>query len=360
MKLLQPIQFGPYLLRNRIVLSPMTRNRSPGELPNALNAQYYAQRASAGLVFTESTAISERGLGWRETPGIYKEAQVRGWRRVTDAVHAKGGRIFLQMWHCGRNSHPLTQPGGQVPLGPSAVQPFGTVRTVQGRLPLHVPKEMDAHDIAELLQEYKLAARRAVDAGFDGVEIHAANGYLLDQFLRDSSNRRIDRYGGPPENRCRLLLEVIDTVAEVWGAQRMGVRLSPTSPSNYRLADSDPPALFRAALQVVNSRRLAFVDVVEGSSNALPPTCEMDWAAFRPLFDGAYIANNGFTQQSAEAALAAGRIDMAAFGRLYIANPDLVQRFARGAPLNPLVEETIYTQDHRGYTDYPCLDACQP
>lgn len=355
--LLQPISVGPHLLRNRIALSPMTRNRSPGEVPNALNARYYAQRADAGLVFTESTAISARGLGWRETPGIFTDAQVTGWRRVTEAVHAKGSRIYLQMWHCGRNSHPLTQPDGQVPLGPSAVQPFGTVRTVKGRLPLLVPREMDASDIAQLLSEYRDAALRAQQAGFDGVEVHAANGYLLDQFLRDSSNLRTDRYGGSPENRCRLMLEVVEQVAHVWGIDRVGVRLSPTSPSNYRLADSNPPALFAAALRGLDQLGVSFVDVVEGSSNALPATCDMDWASFRPLFRGRYIANNGFTRETAEGAVASGRVDMVAFGRLFIANPDLPRRFELGAPLNPLVEATIYTRDHTGYTDYPCLES---
>lgn len=355
LKLLQPVHLGPYLLPNRIVLSPMTRNRSPGEVPNELNALYYAQRASAGLIVTESTAISPRGLGWPETPGIWSDAQVRGWQGVTEAVHARGGRIYLQMWHCGRNSHPLTQPDGQLPLAPSAVQPTGTVRTREGRLPLLTPKEMDARDIGELLEEYRTAARRAKEAGFDGVEVHAANGYLLDQFLRDSSNLRRDAYGGSPENRCRLLFEVVQAVAEIWGVERMGVRLSPTSPSNYRLSDSDPATLYAVALQGLSKLRVSFVDMVEGSSNAMPPTCELDWSALRRHFDGVYIANNGFDLDSAEQATTAGCADMVSFGRLYIANPDLVHRFALRAPLNPLVQETIYTPDHRGYTDYPFL-----
>ncbi|HEX7891792.1 MAG TPA: alkene reductase [Ramlibacter sp.] len=356
LKLLQPIQLGPYLLPNRVVLSPMTRNRSPGEVPNDLNALYYAQRAGAGLVMTESTAISPRGLGWTETPGIWSADQVRGWQKVTQAVHARGGRIYVQLWHCGRNSHPLTQPGGQVPLGPSAVQPTGTVRTREGRLPLHVPREMDTRDISELLDEYRHAARMAQEAGFDGVEVHAANGYLLDQFLRDSANLRRDDYGGSPERRCRLLFEVVQAVAETWGADRMGVRLSPTSPSNYRLSDSEPAALYAVALQGLSKLRVAFVDMVEGSSNAMPPTHDLDWDALRRHFSGVYIANNAFTRESGEEAIASGRADMVAFGRLFIANPDLVRRFADGAPLNPLVQDTIYTSDHRGYTDYPSLD----
>jgi N-ethylmaleimide reductase len=354
--LLQPIRLGPHQLPNRLVMSPMTRNRSPNEIPTDLNATYYGQRAGAGLIITESTAISPRGLGWPGTPGIYTEQQERGWRRVTELVHSRGGHIYLQLWHCGRNSHPLTQPGGQVPLGPSAVQPTGTVRTREGRQPLQVPKEMDARDIRELLDEYRAAARRARNAGFDGVEVHAANGYLLDQFLRDSSNRRTDAYGGTPGRRCRLLFEVVEAVADVWPRDRIGVRLSPTSPSNYRLSDSNPPGLFATALKGLARLHVAFVDVVEGSSNALPPTCEMDWASLRPLFDGVYIANNAFTLATAETAIASGRIDMAAFGRLYIANPDLDRRFALGAPLNALVEETIYTDDHRGYTDYPTFE----
>lgn len=353
--LLEPIDFGPYRLPNRVVMSPMTRNRSPGELPNALNAEYYAQRATAGLIISESTAISAEGLGWPETPGIFTDAQQAGWKRVTEGVHRHGGHMFLQLWHCGRNSHPLTQPSGQMPIGPSAVQPFGTVRTREGRLPLQVPRELPVEEVGRLIDDYRAAARRAMAAGFDGVEVHAGNGYLLDQFLRDSSNLRTDAYGGSPLNRCRLMLEVVAAVKEIWGADRVGVRLSPTSPSNYQLSDSDPGLLLATALGGLSRLGVCYVAVVEGSSNALPPTCELDYAGLRTLFKGRYIANNAFTQARAEEVLREGRADLVSFGRLYIANPDLVRRFALDAPLNPLNNDSIYTPDHRGYTDYPAM-----
>ncbi|MBS0340611.1 MAG: alkene reductase [Proteobacteria bacterium] len=356
LRLLSPVQLGPYLLPNRIVMSPMTRNRSPGEVPNALNAEYYAQRASAGLIISESTAISREGLGWPNTPGIFTDEQMDGWRHVTDGVHARGARMFMQLWHCGRNSHPLTQPDGQLPIGPSAIQPTGTVRTHEGRLPLHVPRELPAAEVPRLLGDYKAAAQRAMDAGFDGVEVHAGNGYLLDQFLKDSSNRRQDAYGGDVLKRCRLLLEVVGAVSDVWGPQRVGVRVSPTSPTNYRLSDSNPQLLLDTVLRELSKSRVCYVAVVEGSSNAMPATHQIDYAQARHLFDGPYIANNAFTLASAESALSQGRAELISFGRLFIANPDLVQRFANGAPLNRLNEETIYTPDHRGYTDYPSLD----
>ncbi|MDN8618279.1 alkene reductase [Variovorax ginsengisoli] len=353
--LLEPIEFGPYRLSNRIVMSPMTRNRSPNELPNALNAEYYAQRATAGLIISESTAISAEGLGWPETPGIFTDAQEAGWKRVTDGVHQRGGRMFLQLWHCGRNSHPLTQPHGQAPIGPSAVQPTGTVRTREGRLPLHVPRELPANEVGRLIDDYRAAARRAMAAGFDGVEVHAANGYLLDQFLKDSSNLRADRYGGAPLNRCRLMIEVVTAVAEIWGAERVGVRLSPVSPSNYQLVDSDPELLMVTALTELSRLGICYVAMVEGSSNAMPATHELDYGRLRKHFTGLYIANNAFTQARAEQALQERRADLISFGRLYIANPDLVRRFTLNAPLNPLNADSIYTSDHRGYTDYPAL-----
>jgi N-ethylmaleimide reductase len=356
LRLLDPVQMGPYTLSNRIVMSPMTRNRSPGEIPNELNAEYYAQRSSAGLIISESTAISPEGLGWPNTPGIFSGEQVQGWRRVTDEVHRHGGRMFLQLWHCGRNSHPLTQPQGQLPIGPSAVQPFGTVRTREGRMPLHVPRELPSAEVPRLIEDYKAAAQRAMDAGFDGVEVHAANGYLLDQFLRSSSNQRNDDYGGSVIKRCRLLREVVEGVCEVWGTARVGVRVSPTSPTNYRISDSDPQLLLETMMCELNQIGVCYVAVVEGSSNAMPATHEIDYASARRRFEGPYIANNSFTLESAEATLSQGRADLISFGRLFIANPDLVRRFAHGAALNRLNEDTIYTPDHRGYTDYPNMD----
>ncbi|MCW5658923.1 MAG: alkene reductase [Burkholderiaceae bacterium] len=354
--LLDPIRLGPYTLPNRVVMAPMTRNRAPGETPTELSALYYAQRAGAGLIITESTAISPRGLGWPEAPGVYEDQHVKGWRLVTEAVHRSGGRIYLQLWHCGRSSHTLTQPNGALPIGPSALQSAGSVRTREGRLPLPVPRAATAADIAAVIEEYRMAARRTMEAGFDGVEVHAANGFLLDQFMKDSANVRTDAYGGSPANRCRLLFEVVMAVADVWGASRVGVRLSPTNPSNFVLSDRDPGALFAAALEGLTRLRVSFVDVVEGSSNALPALADLDWARYRACFGGVYIANNGYTKASGQQALRAGRADMVAFGRPYIANPDLVRRFELDAPLNAVVQETLYAKGALGYTDYACIE----
>jgi N-ethylmaleimide reductase len=355
-RLFDPVQLGLLSLTSRLVMSSMSRDRSPGGVPTALNAQYYAQRASAALVVTESTAVSARGVGWPNTPGIYTPQQVAGWRRVTDAVHQRGGRIFLQLWHCGRNSHPLTQPGGALPIGPSALLPEATIRTAQGRMPLPVPHELTRHEIPGVVDEFRQAARAAQDAGFDGVQVHAGNGFLLDQFLRDSSNRRRDAYGGTVQNRCRLLIEVVEAVCAVWGRERVGVRLSPANPTNYRLRDSDPALLLGTALAMLDELGIAYVDVVEGSTTAEPPTHALDYAALRRRFRGLYVANNGFrTREQAEQALRT-HADLISFGRPFIANPDLPLRLQTGAPLNPLDAEHLYSPDHRGYTDYPFLD----
>lgn len=354
--LFDPIQLGPLRLRNRVVMSAMTRNRAPHETPTALNALYYGQRATAGLIVTESTAISRQGLGWPGAPGIYEARHVEGWRLVTDAVHARGGHIVLQLWHCGRSSHPSTQPGGATPIGPSALQPAGTVRTPAGRQPLVVPRAATAADIAACLREYAEAARRAMDAGFDGVEVHGGNGFLLDQFMKDSSNVRQDGYGGSAANRCRLLVEATAAVAAVWGPSRVGVRLSPTNPSNYELSDRDPDSLFGTAVAGLDDLGIAFIDVVEGSSSALPATADLDWAAHRTRFRGVYIANNGYDLARAQQTVGRGHADMVAFARPFIANPDLVRRWAGGAPLNAVVQDTVYGAGEAGYTDYPFLD----
>lgn len=356
-RLFDRISLGPLHLPSRIVMSSMSRDRSPGGVPTALNAEYYAQRAGAGLVVTESTSVSPRGVGWPNTPGIFTPQQVDGWRGVTRAVHARGGRIFVQLWHCGRNSHPLTQPGGGLPVGPSAIDPQATVRTAQGRLPLPVPHELSTTEIAGVVDEYRHAAHAALRAGFDGVQVHAGNGFLIDQFLRDCANRRRDGYGGSVENRCRLLLEIVEAVAQVWGRERVGVRLSPANPTNYRLRDSDPTALMRAALAGLDALGIAYVDVVEGSTTSEPPTDELDYAALRREFGGLYIANNGMRSVAqAEHALRT-HADLISFGRPFIANPDLPARLLRGAALNALDEAHLYAPDHRGYTDYPFLDA---
>ncbi|HSV81372.1 MAG TPA: alkene reductase [Ramlibacter sp.] len=354
--LFDPVVLGRLRLPSRIVMSSMSRDRSPQGLPTPLNATYYAQRASAGLVVTESTAISARGVGWPNTPGIFTPEQVAGWRGVTEAVHRAKGRIFSQLWHCGRNSHPLTQPAGALPVGPSAIDPQATVRTVQGRVPLLVPHELTAEEIRGVVQEYRSAARNALAAGFDGVQVHAGNGFLLDQFLRDSSNRRGDAYGGSVQNRCRLLAEVVEAVCEVWGRDRVGVRLSPANPTVYRLVDSDPALLLATALSLLDEIGACYVDLVEGSTTSEPPTHAIDYPALRRRFRGLYVANNGFrTRAQAELALQT-HADLISFGRPFIANPDLPLRLELGAPLNPLDDRNVYSPDHRGYTDYPCLD----
>ena len=354
--LFDPVVLGALRLPSRVIMSSMSRDRSPGGVPTALNATYYSQRASAGLVITESTAVSARGVGWPNTPGIFTDEQVAGWRGVTQAVHGQGGRIFSQLWHCGRNSHPLTQPGGALPVGPSAILPKATVRTAQGRVPLLVPHELTLDEIPGVIEEYRCAARNALAAGFDGVQVHAGNGFLLDQFLRDSSNRRGDAYGGSVQNRCRLLVEVVAAVSEVWGSDRVGVRLSPANPTVYGLQDSDPALLLRTALAMLSELRIAYADVVEGSTTSGPPTHALDYSAIRRAFSGPYVANNGFrTLQQAELALQT-HADLIAFGRPFIANPDLPLRLETGAPLNPLNEAHLYSPDHRGYTDYPFLD----
>jgi N-ethylmaleimide reductase len=356
-ELLQPLKLGGMTLRNRIVMSAMTRCRTPGGVPNELNALYYRQRASAGIIFAESTAISPYGIGFANTPGIFTEEQVEGWKRVTDGVHAEGGHIFLQLWHCGHNSHPSLLPGGATPVGPCAIAVPGTVRTEAGRVPIGVPRALEVDEIPGVIDEYRQAALRAMRAGFDAVEVHAGNGYLVDQFLRDSTNRRTDRYGGPPENRMRLLLEITAAIIEVWGADRVGVRLSPTNPSVFGITDSDPQALFVPVVEALESLGIGFLDVVEGATGGATEQCPFDFALLRARFDGIYIANNSYTLSSGSAAIRGGRADMISFGRSFIANPDLVERYARGLALNAVNTSTIYGTGETGYTDYPVSSA---
>jgi len=352
-ELLQPLELGGMTLRNRIVMSAMTRSRTPGGVPNELNALYYRQRASAGIIFAESTAVSPYGIGFANTPGIFTDEQVEGWKRVTDGVHAEGGRIFLQLWHCGHNSHPSLLPGGATPIGPSAIAVKGTVRTETGRVPIGIPRALELEEIPGVIDEYRQAAVRAMRAGFDAVEVHAGNGYLVDQFLRDSTNRRTDRYGGSPENRMRLLLEITAAICEIWGADRVGVRLSPTNPSVFGITDSDPQALFVPVVEALESLALGFLDVVEGATGGATEQCPFDFARLRARFGGVYIANNSFTLRSGSAAIRDGRADMISFGRSFIANPDLVERCARGLALNDVNPQTIYGTGESGYTDYP-------
>jgi len=352
--LLEPVRLGPYVLKNRVVMSPMTRSRSPGEVPNQLNAEYYAQRANAGLIVVESTAISAQGLGWLDSPGIYRRDQIDGWRVVTDAVHARGGRIFVQLWHTGRCSHVSVQPGGQSPVAPSVVPSKGRSRTPLGRVEHSPPRAIALDEIHGIVDQYCQAAANALTAGFDGVEVHAGNGYLLDQFLRDCTNRRTDAYGGSARNRSRLLWEVTEAVARVCGRERVGVRMSPTN-THHDMSDSDPEGLFFTAVSGLNEIGPVYVHVVEGATPPGAPQFPFDYRKLRALFSGTYIANYGYTPQRAAEALKEGRADMFAFGRLYIANPDLVERFRTGAPLNALDPDTLYHGGAHGYTDYPCL-----
>ncbi len=352
--LFTPLDLGPCRLRNRVVMAPLTRCRAgAGDVPRALNVEYYRQRASAGLIITEASQIAPEGKGYPATPGIYNAAQTAGWARVTNAVHERGGRIFLQLWHVGRISHPCYQPGGALPVAPSAIRPAGEVGTPEGRVPYVTPRALETHEIPGLVAQYAAAARNARAAGFDGVEIHAANGYLIDQFLRDGTNRRTDAYGGSLENRLRFLAEVVEAVADVWGAGRVGVRLSPISGFND-MRDSDPAATFGAAAEMLGRAGLAYLHVIEQDRTG--GIDDFDWGALKRAFGGVYMANGGYDFTRASVALARGDADLVAFGVPYIANPDLVERFSAGAPLNEADPATFYGGDARGYTDYPALE----
>jgi N-ethylmaleimide reductase len=355
--LLSPAIVGRYTIPNRIVMAPMTRNRAgAGMVPTSLAATHYQQRASAGLIVTESTQISPQGVGYLNTPGIHSGEQVEGWRRVTAAVHARGGRIFLQLQHVGRVSHPDLQPGGALPVAPSAIAPEGFVHTAAGQVPFVTPRALEADELPGIVSEFADAARRAHAAGFDGVEVHGANGYLIDQFLRDGTNHRTDAYGGSIEKRARLLLEVTEAVARVWSADRVGVRLSPTNPFND-MSDSDPVRHFGDVARALDGLGLAYLHVASVPA-ALDPG-SLDGAVVRELrdrFRGSLMINGGFDQQKGDEALAARVADLVSFGALFLANPDLPERFAEGAPLNAPDPSTFHVGGARGYTDYPARD----
>lgn len=349
--LFTPLSLGALALENRLVMAPLTRCRAgDGNVPQALNAQYYAQRASVGLIVSEATQIAPEGVGYPHTPGIHSAEQVTGWKGVTDAVHAKGGLIVLQLWHVGRISHPSFQPGAALPVAPSAIRPEGDVTTLDGPRPFVTPRALETQEIAGVVEQYRSAAGHARDAGFDGIEVHAANGYLLDQFLRDGTNRRDDAYGGSIPNRARLLIEVLEAVTEIWGGNRVGIRLSPGNAFNS-IFDSDPDATFGYVAQAINRFDLAYLHVVEFGAGEV-----FDKPRLRAAFHGPYIANGGYDHDSAAAAIAGGAADAVAFGQLVIANPDLTARFASGADLNAADPATFYGGDGRGYTDYPFLD----
>lgn len=352
--ILTPIRIGPYDLPNRLVMSPMTRCRAAkGNVPTAVNATYYAQRASAGLIVTEATQISPQGVGYPGTPGIHSPEQIEGWKLVTGAVHAAGGRIFLQLWHVGRISHPALQPDGALPVAPSEVRPEGQAWTPEGMKPFATPRALELKEIAEIIEQYRTAAVNARTAGFDGVEIHAANGYLIDQFLRDKTNRRTDAYGGSIPNRARFLIEVSEALVSEWGAERVGVRLSPLNPFND-IADSRPAETFGYVINQLNRLRLAFLDLVEDKRADGPA---LDTPYFRSCWQQALIANRGYDQRRANELLASGGADAVAFGVLFLANPDLPERFRQRSLLNEPDRSTFYGGGEAGYTDYPFLNS---
>jgi N-ethylmaleimide reductase len=357
-KLFSPLKVGPLTLSHRVVMAPLTRMRSqqPGDIPNDLMVEYYAQRASqGGLIISEATTISVGGRGYLGAPGIYSDEQVAGWKKVVDAIHAKGGYIFLQLWHVGRVSH-VDMTNGATPIAPSTVPFEGVAFTKNGWVPVSPHRALNLEEIPDLIEDYRRAARRAKVAGFDGVELHGGNGYLLDQFIQDGTNKRTDAYGGPVENRARLLLEVLDAVVSVWGANRVGVRLSPRTQFNS-MSDSSPTALFAYIGEQLNKCGLAYLHLIEprikgnaAVADGLPPVAAGE---LRKVFKGNILAAGGFEPDSAEAIIETGDADFVAFGRHFIANPDLPQRIQKVLPLTPYDRTTFYGGDARGYTDYP-------
>ncbi|HEY8709764.1 MAG TPA: alkene reductase [Burkholderiaceae bacterium] len=360
--LFDPIRFGDIAAANRIVMAPLTRDRAgPGRTPTPLMAAYYAQRASAGLVVTEATQISPEGQGYLDTPGIYSAEQVAGWRRVTDAVHAQGGKIVVQLWHVGRISHVSLQPNGQAPVSSTARRANGKTFTAQGFEDVSQPRALRLDELPRIVAEYARAARNAIEAGFDGVEVHSANGYLLEQFLRDSINDRTDAYGGAKENRARLLLEVMHAIVAEIGAGRTGLRLSPVTPANDAGQDSDAQGLFNFVVEQLAPLELAFIHIIEGATGGARDIAPFDYAALRHRYrqgheHGAWIVNNGYTRAMALEAVASGAADLVAFGKPFISNPDLVHRLRIDAPLAALNRDTLYGGSAAGYTDYPALE----
>jgi N-ethylmaleimide reductase len=355
--LFSPIDLGPLPLPNRIFMAPLTRCRaSEGNVPNGLNAEYYAQRASAGLIISEATSVSSRGYGYPNTPGIHTEAQVAGWKKITNAVHAKGGHMYLQLWHVGRISHPAYQEDGTQPVAPSAVKPKGQVFTGTAMEEYVTPRALETGEIPGIIEEYIHGAKLAKEAGFDGVEIHNANGYLLDQFLRDGTNQRGDSYGGAVQNRARLTLEVTEAVCDVWGSDRVGIRFSPAGVFND-MHDSNPMETFGHVLNELNRFNLAYAhitqvtaqDIAHGAVAGVGPK------ELKPFWNGKIVSAGGFTLESGNRALAEGWADAIAFGVPFIANPDLPERFRQNAELNKPDDASFYGGTEQGYTDYPFL-----
>ena len=368
--LFEPVQVGALQLANRVVMAPLTRNRAPDAIPTALMATYYTQRASAGLIITEATAISQQGQGYSDVPGLYGSEQLDGWRRITDSVHAAGGRIVVQLWHVGRISHTSLQPGQDAPVAPSAITAHAQTALIDGGVarfvPTSAPRALDAAELPGIVHDFQAAARNAVEsAGFDGVEIHAANGYLLDQFLKSGSNHRMDDYGGTVRNRCRMLLEVVQAVADAIGGDRTGIRLSPVTPANDAY-DARPQPLFEHLVHHLAALDLAYLHIIEGATGGPRTLADQpfDYRALRKAYrqaggTGAWMVNNGLDAPLAREALAHGA-DLMAFGRAYIANPDLVARLRAGGPYAKADPTLYYGGGAHGYTDYPALPAQQP
>lgn len=351
--LFQPYALGSLTLANRIVMGPLTRNRAgAGLVPGELAATYYAQRASAGLIITEATQVSAQAQGYQDTPGLYTAEQIAGWRKVTDAVHAKGGRIFVQLWHVGRVSHVDVQPGGVAPVAPSAIRAATKTFVNNGFADVSEPRALEIGELPSIVSDFRQAAANAIAAGFDGVEIHGANGYLLEQFIKDGANQRTDAYGGSIENRARLLLEVVTAVVEEIGTDRTGVRISPVSPANG-ISGSDPQPQYNYIAEQLSALGIIYLHIVEGATGGPRDVAPFDYDALRTRFKQTYLANNGYNLEFATTALNEGKADLFAFGRPFISNPDLVERLQTGAPLAQLNPATLYGGGAAGYTDYP-------
>ena len=354
--LFQPYPLGPLTLANRIVMAPLTRNRAgEGLVPSPLASTYYAQRASAGLIITEATQVSAQAQGYQDTPGLYTQDQIDGWRTVTDAVHARGGRIFVQLWHVGRISHVDLQPGNAAPVSASALRAQTKTFVNNGFVDVSEPRALDIDELPAIVDDFRQAAANAIAAGFDGVEIHGANGYLLEQFIKDGANQRTDAYGGSVENRARLLLEVTAAVAREIGADRTGVRISPVSPANAISTVSDPQPQYDYIVDQLSALGIVYLHVVEGATGGPRDVAPFDFDGLRRRFNGTYLANNGYDLQLASARVSEGKADLVAFGRPFISNPDLVERLKRGAALAALNPATLYGGGAEGYTDYPTL-----
>jgi N-ethylmaleimide reductase len=362
-KLFEPFKLGPITLPNRLVMAPLTRNRAvAGLVPSPLSVEYYGQRASAGLLISEASQVSPQGQGYQDTPGIYSKEQVAGWRKVTERVHERGGRIFIQLWHVGRVSHISLQPGNGAPVAPSAIRANGKTYVGGTFADVSEPRALALEEIPGIVEDFRRGTANALAAGFDGVEIHGANGYLLDQFAKDGTNKRTDAYGGSIENRAKLMLEIAKSVSAEAGPERTGIRISPVTPSND-ISDSNPQPLFDHIVDRLNALKLIYIHIVEGATGGPRDIAPFDYASLRKRFKGTYIANNGYDFDLANKVLAADAADLIAFGKPFISNPDLVERLKRGAPLNPPDKATFYGGGAKGYTDYPvlgeALDAAQ-